>query len=358
MVNGSDISPEKAIKMRAWLARHESDKQGEGFYPDQDGFPSAGRVAWALWGGDPAVTWSNKIVSQMEAADENEKKSIAKPEDQHKKLINKVWNNFIEKQHTPTEKKLEKACNKYLDQARARYVQRFKEQVRQKNYNPKQKGFILDLVSFLNIALEQAQIVNVIGNVWKLQYIDSAIKELDLIFKIAKKDPFEFIGSWNNYTQILEESTAQYIKDMSNEIAQTTAKEMQRLVSYGLNEGLPIDDIADLINNDARFNTNRGKLIARTEATRLHASAATKTIKDSNSFGILVKKGWIGNLDGVTRDSHRYLITKYSQKQNAIYPDEYFITEAGKKALYPGDFGLPGEDCNCRCAVKPIVIDT
>jgi hypothetical protein len=75
MANGADISPQKAKKMRAWLARHEVDKEGQGFYPDQKGFPSPGRVAWALWGGDPAVGWSNKIVSQMEKEDEKSSKS-------------------------------------------------------------------------------------------------------------------------------------------------------------------------------------------------------------------------------------------------------------------------------------------
>ena len=74
MANGQDISPEKAVKMRAWLARHESDKSGKGFSPGEEGFPSPGRVAWALWGGDPAVGWSNKLVTQMEAADR--KKSV------------------------------------------------------------------------------------------------------------------------------------------------------------------------------------------------------------------------------------------------------------------------------------------
>lgn len=73
MANGADISEDKVRKMRAWLARHESDKEGKGFYPNEDGFPSPGRVAWALWGGDPAVAWSNKLVRQLDA----EKKSIA-----------------------------------------------------------------------------------------------------------------------------------------------------------------------------------------------------------------------------------------------------------------------------------------
>ena len=67
MANGEPISPDKAVKMRAWLARHEVDKKGKGFRPGEPGFPSPGRVAWALWGGDPAVGWSNKLVRQIEA---------------------------------------------------------------------------------------------------------------------------------------------------------------------------------------------------------------------------------------------------------------------------------------------------
>jgi hypothetical protein len=70
MVNGEDISPEKARLMRAWLARHAVDAEAEGFRPGEEGYPSAGRVAWALWGGDPAVPWSGKVVAQLEAADE------------------------------------------------------------------------------------------------------------------------------------------------------------------------------------------------------------------------------------------------------------------------------------------------
>ena len=79
LARGEDISPEKARKMRAWLARHESDKKGEGFTPDEDGFPSAGRVAWALWCGDPGVAWSKKLVRQMESADEENREVTLDP---------------------------------------------------------------------------------------------------------------------------------------------------------------------------------------------------------------------------------------------------------------------------------------
>jgi hypothetical protein len=56
--------------MTSYFARHEVDKQGEGWSPGEDGFPSAGRIAWALWGGDAGRTWAEKIKRSMESRDE------------------------------------------------------------------------------------------------------------------------------------------------------------------------------------------------------------------------------------------------------------------------------------------------
>ena len=57
-------------KMNAYLARHEVDKQGQGWKPGQEGFPSAGRIAWALWGGDAGKRWAAKISRMADAARE------------------------------------------------------------------------------------------------------------------------------------------------------------------------------------------------------------------------------------------------------------------------------------------------
>lgn len=67
MLISNTMTIPRVRKMRAFLARHEVDKQGEGFKPGQPGFPSAGRIAWALWGGDAGVAWSNKVMRQVEA---------------------------------------------------------------------------------------------------------------------------------------------------------------------------------------------------------------------------------------------------------------------------------------------------
>jgi HK97 family phage major capsid protein/HK97 family phage prohead protease len=59
ILSGDELSADTVIAMNAWFARHLGDKEGEGFTPDEDGYPSRGRVAWAAWGGDAGMRWSS-----------------------------------------------------------------------------------------------------------------------------------------------------------------------------------------------------------------------------------------------------------------------------------------------------------
>ena len=62
--NGKQLPIETINRMVSFFARHEVDKQAEGFSPGEDGYPSNGRIAWALWGGDPGQRWSQNIADQ------------------------------------------------------------------------------------------------------------------------------------------------------------------------------------------------------------------------------------------------------------------------------------------------------
>jgi hypothetical protein len=62
IINDSNFPLETVKRVYSFFSRHEVDKQAEGFSPGEEGFPSAGRVAWALWGGDAGFSWSRKIV--------------------------------------------------------------------------------------------------------------------------------------------------------------------------------------------------------------------------------------------------------------------------------------------------------
>lgn len=66
IVNRRGLSLDTVTRMRSYFARHEVDKNGEGFNRGEPGYPSAGRIAWALWGGDPGKTWAEGIISDLE----------------------------------------------------------------------------------------------------------------------------------------------------------------------------------------------------------------------------------------------------------------------------------------------------
>jgi len=64
--NGKSLPLATVKRMKSFFARHEVDKKAEGFRPGEKGYPSNGRIAWALWGGDAGKSWSEKIVNQSE----------------------------------------------------------------------------------------------------------------------------------------------------------------------------------------------------------------------------------------------------------------------------------------------------
>ena len=65
--------------LAAWFARHEVDKQGEGFSSDEDGYPSPGRVAWAAWGGNAGQVWSAAKADRIKALQDRSAMEMERP---------------------------------------------------------------------------------------------------------------------------------------------------------------------------------------------------------------------------------------------------------------------------------------
>jgi hypothetical protein len=65
IVSGEKMSDETVKRMFSFFSRHEVDKKATGFNSGEDGFPSAGRVAWDLWGGDAGFSWSRQITERL-----------------------------------------------------------------------------------------------------------------------------------------------------------------------------------------------------------------------------------------------------------------------------------------------------
>ena len=64
LAKGGQVGIRKIRHIAKYFPRHEVDKQGKGWKPGQDNFPSNGRIAWALWGGDAGQRWARAIVER------------------------------------------------------------------------------------------------------------------------------------------------------------------------------------------------------------------------------------------------------------------------------------------------------
>jgi hypothetical protein len=65
IANGKELSEDTVLRMHSFFSRHAVDAQAEGFERGEKGYPSAGRVAHELWGGDSGRTWAEKYRNQI-----------------------------------------------------------------------------------------------------------------------------------------------------------------------------------------------------------------------------------------------------------------------------------------------------
>lgn len=65
--NRKNLSPDTIKRMTQYFARHEPDKEADNFGKDRN--PSAGYIAWLLWGGDEGRDWAEEIKAKMVEAD-------------------------------------------------------------------------------------------------------------------------------------------------------------------------------------------------------------------------------------------------------------------------------------------------
>lgn len=56
--NRKSLSEDTIVRMRSYFRRHDVDRKAENFGDDDN--PSAGYIAWLLWGGDAGRDWVEK----------------------------------------------------------------------------------------------------------------------------------------------------------------------------------------------------------------------------------------------------------------------------------------------------------
>lgn len=119
-------------------------------------------------------------------------------------------------------------------------------------------------------------------------------------------------------------------------------KSISAEITRGVASNMSFEDIARNIQNTTKAPYSRAKTIVYTEGHRIQQSATFDAQQAAKAKGADVVKQWDASLDGRTRENHRKL------DGQIVAVDEPFRV-GGMSAMFPGDFGDPAEDCNCRC---------
>ncbi len=76
MIINNELTPDRVTRMFSFHSRHQVDKEAEGYNSGEKGYPSNGRIAIALWGGDFGFSFSER--KREEIKEEEEKRVSAK----------------------------------------------------------------------------------------------------------------------------------------------------------------------------------------------------------------------------------------------------------------------------------------
>lgn len=155
--------------------------------------------------------------------------------------------------------------------------------------------------------------------------------ETDVAFNVNSPEVQNFLRQWGG-------------DRITTKVNRTTRKQIGRTLATGLKNGETTKQLRARIQKVfAQANEVRAMNIARTEVGRASNFGTWQGMKQ----GAVEAKGWLATEDDKVRDTHAGL-------NGTIIPvDEPFISASGAIGMFPGDFGVASEDCNCRCGILP-----
>lgn len=152
---------------------------------------------------------------------------------------------------------------------------------------------------------------------------------------------------------LLNPLIAEHLRDLSSKrigglVNTTTRQDLRDSLVDGVRAGEDIDSLAKRVKHVMGIaQESRAELIARTEV--LHSSNWA-TFEAQKVSGVVDRRQWVATPDGRTREDHRQL---NGQERGLAQPFEV----DGQTTMYPGGFGLPEQDCNCRCTTVAVIDD-
>ena len=242
-----------------------------------------------------------------------------------------VWRSFIDRVHTPHERRIALSMRRYLRAQAARIAKRLKEELGNKSVTKAIDPVVLDRV--LDEAFERQELLNLFRPLYRQALADAFEEASKSIDQTSLYEPDQ-----------LEREAVFAVRQMETSILTTTRGEVGRIVDDLITEGATLPEMQAKIVQSSTFSPARAMKISRTETTRVSNHAANQAYNRAEESGINVEKMWLSARDEAVRDSHRDL-------DGTTIPSGAKFTKDGATAEAPGLFGVGSLDINCRCTM-------
>tara|TARA_R100001460_G_scaffold95835_1_gene138066 strand:- start:1440 stop:3095 length:1656 start_codon:yes stop_codon:yes gene_type:complete len=384
ILNNTTAGPEKTRHIAKYFPRHEVDKRAEGWRPGEKGYPSNGRIAWALWGGEAGKTWSQKLVRAMNKRDEKatsafelikrrnklrenswdirlnkfrgeDKKDILYKEHdklltQWEKILQELYFNLLQKQDRQIQKQLkryfptEAGINSIIELTIDENTKSWSSEVYDYNISLVNDYAFYQVDLLLPTEKEMPHSIPIITKQTKKEIIEQG-----LFYRLVSVDDFPIQNVRSN-KEVAEYITAQ-VDNLLPALSQTSKNRFNKTFTKVLQEALDLGYTGSQLQNYVANNVK--KLLSKSNLTRALTIARTEGNKLANygrqvgakSTNLVYTKEWISQRDGKVRDAHIVL------DGTEINEDSLFDYN-GYRLDYPGDSSLgatPDLTVNCRC---------
>ena len=392
LINNNQATPNKVRQIARYFPRHEVDKRAEGYRQGEDGYPSNGRIAWALWGGNAGQSWANKLVRAMNTRDEkaNSALELIVRKSRLKQIEDEEANKRFESEEVKQIlwKNYDTLLNNWDLTLGIEYFKLLKDQDRAI------KSFIEN--NPLTILGNEVILNNLIDNTtkkWSADlyelYIsmttDFAFNQVEILlpdeFKFTDKEeeqirrarrrkprnevitegfypmrsqigtqiPIQEYRYNRNAIDFVNKRLEETLPDLAKTTRDRLSRDLRRSLGEAQKLGLRGQQLNDYItsqisNTLGKKRLARASTIARTEGLALSQWAQDEVASNLN---LNLEKEWLARRDGVTRDTH---LLADGQRVNRSAN----FKVGGYNMQYPADSsqGAPaGEIVNCRCTV-------
>lgn len=306
LMNGRALSADTISRMVSYFARHEVDKQAEGFNDGEDGFPSAGRIAWDGWGGDEGKAWAERIAARFDDEEkmcDDQEKMCGSPEHEEGKMKPpselteeelRQLAEFLKPLLMPKSVRVDRydwdgQCGCALDGIHGKAKQeetddKIEEEIRRaieewaKRTIPEVIRQLdkTETVQFTDLSRTQLQEVLAVG--------------VEAAFKAGAQDTLSSFNS--TLPPLSSEQAAKYIQqynfNLVSGVTRTMRDQLQTQISSGIEAGATRNEIAEkLLENVDDMSRNRATVIAQTETARAYQHGA---LQQGIEMGIPAKK--------------------------------------------------------------------